>query len=97
MSLEHEPGGPTDYQALADTVLVRLTDGLGPEEAALGLAVLLNRAGARLHTLTRGEASARKSQPEWPAWAQLQNASRTLVLQASTCRDLAARLAGRRQ
>ncbi|MDQ6674842.1 MAG: hypothetical protein M3069_29575 [Chloroflexota bacterium] len=80
-----------------DALLTRLTEGLAPEEAALALAVLLNRAGARLHTLTRGQASARKEQPEWPAWAQLQNASRTLVLHASTCRDLAARLAGRRR
>ena len=93
MSLEHPAG---DYQALADTLLAGLADGLGPEDAALALAVLLNRAGARLHNLSRGEASARKDRPEWPAWAQLQNASRTLVLQASTCRDLAARLAGRR-
>jgi len=45
----------------------------------------------------RAEAGARKDQPDWPLWAQLQNASRSLVLQASTCRDLAARLAGRRR
>ena len=94
MSLE-DPAG--DYQALADTLLTSLADGLGPADAALALAVLLNRAGTRLHNLARGEASAHKEQPEWPAWAQLQNASRTLVLHASTCRDLAARLAGRRQ
>ena len=54
--------------------------------------MLLNRAAARLHTLSRAQASAHKDAPEWPAWAQLQNASRALVLQASTCRDLAARL-----
>jgi hypothetical protein len=94
VSLE-DPAG--DYQALADTLLTSLADGLGPADAALALAVLLNRAGTRLHNLARGEASAHKEQPEWPAWAQLQNASRTLVLHASTCRDLAARLAGRRQ
>jgi hypothetical protein len=54
--------------------------------------VLVNRAGTRLHNLARGEAAAHKDQPEWPAWAQLQNAARGLVLQASTCRDLASRL-----
>jgi hypothetical protein len=86
-----------DYQALADALLAGFADGLGPEEAALALAVLVNRAGTRLHNLSRGEASAHKDLPEWPAWAQLQNASRTMVLQASTCRDLAARLAGRRK
>jgi hypothetical protein len=58
--------------------------------------MLANRTVARLHALSRAEAAARKDQPDWPAWAQLQNASRTLVLQASTCRDLALRLAGRR-
>jgi len=94
---EPQPGGQADYQVLADAVLDGLAQGGRPEDAALALAVLLNRAGTRLHNLTRGEAAARKEQPEWPAWAQLQNASRTLVLQASTCRDLAARLAGRRQ
>jgi len=86
------PGGP---DALIDTLL----EGLGPEDSAKALATLVNRAVARLHTLSRAEATARKDQPDWPVWAQLQNASRSLVLQASTCRDLAARLVagGRRQ
>jgi hypothetical protein len=89
--------GQGDYQVLADSLLASLAEGRGPEDAALALAVLVNRAGTRLHNLARGEAGARKAQPEWPAWAQLQNASRNMLLQASTCRDLAARLAGRRQ
>jgi hypothetical protein len=46
----------------------------------------------QLHTLARTEAARRKDTPGWPAWAQLQNAARSLVLQASTCRDLARRL-----
>jgi len=90
-------GQGDDFQTLADALIASLAEGRPPEEAALALAVLVNRAGTRLHNLTRGEASARKEQPEWPGWAQLQNASRTLVLQASTCRDLAARLAGRKR
>jgi hypothetical protein len=72
-------------------------DGLEPEEAALALSVLVNRAGTRLHNIARAESSARKGEPDWPAWAALQNATRTLVLQASTCRDLAAKLTGRRR
>ncbi len=88
--------GERDLPAEADAVLGQLTDGLGPEEAALALAVVANRTAARLHTLSRHEAAERKEQPEWPAWAQLQNAARTMVLQASTCRDLAARLLGRK-
>ena len=86
-----------DYQAAADETLVGFVDGLATEEAALALAVLVNRAVTRLHNLSRGEATARKEQPDWPMWAQLQNVARSLVLQASTCRDLAARIAGRRQ
>ena len=81
-----------DLPAVADAALTQLTVGLGPAEAAFALAVLANRAAARLHTLSRTEALTRKAQPDWPAWAQLQNATRTMVIQASTCRDLAARL-----
>ncbi len=88
--------GERDPQAEADAVLAHLTDGLSPDQAALALAVLANRTAARLHTLSRNEAGERKEQPDWPAWAQLQNAARTMVLQASTCRDLAARLLGRK-
>jgi hypothetical protein len=77
-----------------DNFIEALLEGLGPEASAVALAGLLNRAASRLHTLSRSEASAHKEQPEWPAWAQLQNASRALVLQSSTCRDLAARLPG---
>ena len=85
-----------DFQSEADATLAQLTDGLGPTEAAMVLAVLANRTAARLHTLSRHEAAERKEQPDWPAWAQLQNAARTMVLQASTCRDLAARLLGQK-
>jgi len=84
--------GERDLPAEADALLTRLADGLGPAEAALALAILSNRTAARLHNLSRHESAARKEQPDWPAWAQLQNATRTMVLQASTCRDLAARL-----
>jgi hypothetical protein len=89
-------GAARDFQREADALLAGLADRLEAEEAALALAVLISRAVTRLHNLSRAEASARKDQPEWPLWAQLQNASRSLVLQASTCRDLAARLAGHR-
>jgi hypothetical protein len=82
-----------------DALIDALLEGLGPEDSARALATLVTRAVARLHGLSRAEATARKDQPDWPVWAQLQNASRSLVLQASTCRDLAARLlgGGRRQ
>ena len=86
-----------DYQSEADGFLHTLTDGLQPDEAARALAILAHRTVTRLHNLSRIEATARKDQHDWPAWAQLQNASRTLILQASTCRDLALRLVGRRE
>lgn len=92
-----EDAGARDYQAEADSHLSEATLGLAPEEESLALAVLLNRAATRLHNLARAESTARKGEPEWATWAQLQNAARQAVLQASTGRDLAARLAGRRR
>jgi hypothetical protein len=89
--------GQRDFQREADELIGGFAAGLEPTEVALALAVLVGRSVTRLHNLARSEATARKEQADWPLWAQLQNASRSLVLQASTCRDLAARLAGRRQ
>jgi hypothetical protein len=83
---------PSDVTARVDAAIAELTSALAPEDAAQVLAILANRTATRLHTLTRSESTARKEQPDWPVWAQLQNASRSLVLQASTCRDLAQRL-----
>ncbi len=88
---------PRDYQAEADAFLASSTADLPPSDAALVLAVVANRAASRLHNLARGESTACKGTPAWPSWAALQNAARNVVLQASTCRDLAARLAGRRR
>ena len=92
-----DEGSARDYQSEADGHLADATAGLTPEEEALSLAVLLNRAATRLHNLARAESAERKGQPDWAVWAQLQNAARQAVLQASTSRDLAARLAGRRR
>ncbi len=75
-----------------EAVVTQLTEGLAAPEAARVVAALAHRAAVRLHTLARTEAAGRKGAADWPAWAQVQNASRTLVLQASTCRDLAGRL-----
>jgi hypothetical protein len=89
--------GERDFAAEADAHLNQLVAGLPAEQAALALGVLANRVATRLHTLARAEATARKGQPDWPSWAQLQNAARNVVLQASTCRDLAQRLTGQRR
>jgi hypothetical protein len=83
-----------DVVAAADATLGAALDGLDAVEASQLLSALANRAAVRLHGLTRGEATARKGQADWAAWAALQNAARTLVLQSSTCRDMAGRLGG---
>lgn len=88
---------PRDYQAEADAAIARAVVGLEDAEAALLLAVLANRTATRLHNVARAASSAAKGAPEWPSWAALQNASRNVVLQSATARDLAARLAGRRR
>ena len=87
--------GERDVQAQADRLIKDFAAALGPAEAVYAVAVLANRAAAELHRLGRGEATARKGTPEWGSWASLQNAARSLVLQSSTARDLAAELAGR--
>lgn len=84
-----------DFQAEADRLIKGLAEGLTPEEAVYGVAVLANRAAAELHRLGRAEATARRGSPAWGNWAAFQNAARGLVLQSSTARDLAAKLAGR--
>jgi len=86
---------PRNDQAAADAALAAFVEGLAAADAAQALAVLVSRAATRLHNVARGEATAHKGEPAWPAWAALQNAARALVLQGSTCRDLASRLASR--
>jgi hypothetical protein len=81
-----------DFQSEADAALARLVAELEPSEAALALAVLLRRTATRLHGLARERSSAVRGEADWPSWAGLQNAARSVLLQASTCRDLAAKL-----
>jgi hypothetical protein len=67
------------------------------EERVARLAVLLNRTATELHRLARAEANERKGSPEWGAWASLQNTARGVVLQSSSLRDLAVRIAPHEQ
>ena len=88
--------GPAgDAQARVDALLREQTADSSPEEATYLLTLIANRAASELHRLTRQEASKRRESDEWGNWAALQNASRNVVLQTSTCRDLAARISGR--
>ena len=89
------PGG--EVQAEADRLIKALQADLGTETAVYVVAVLANRAAAELHRLAKGETTARKGTLEWGAWAALQNSARKLVLDSSTARDGAARLAGRQR
>jgi hypothetical protein len=82
----------SELQAEADAVVAQFIADRSPGDAAWALAVLATRVASRLHGQARAEATEHKNEPEWPAWAQLQNAARSLVLQASTCRDLAGRI-----
>ncbi len=78
---------PAFEAALADL----LATSPGEERARL-LANGLNRTAAALHRLARDEASARKGDRSWSAWAKLVNASRNAVLAASMCREVATTL-----
>ncbi|MBI2756615.1 MAG: hypothetical protein HYX52_07890 [Chloroflexi bacterium] len=89
---ESPRGGPSNVRKDADTLLADLLDGLAAAEASTVLAAVAHGAAVRLHKVARAEATARKGQPDWPVWAQLQNASRSLLLQASTCRDFSQKL-----
>ena len=88
-----ELAGEGRLQAAAEAAVAQLTADLAPEEAALVLALVLRRSATQLHMLSRQRATAVRGEPAWPSWAALQNAARSAVLQASTCRDLAAKLA----
>lgn len=83
---------PGDVPARVEALLAELVGEAEGADAAQLLAWLANRGAARLQTLSRAQATARKGEADWAVWAQLQNASRTLILQAATCRDLAQRL-----
>ena len=84
-----------NIQGEADRLIKELAAGLATEQTAYAVAVLANRAAGEAHRLAKVEAAARRGTPEWGSWAAFQNAARSLVLQSSTMRDVAAKLAGR--
>jgi len=86
---------PADAQAVADRLIRDLETGLAPEQAVYVVAVLANRSAAELHRLAKAQATATKGEPAWGTWASLQNAARRLVLDATSAREAAAKLAGR--
>src|SRR5690349_3091997 len=86
-----------DAQAAADRLIRELAAGLDPEQAAYVVAVLASRSSAELHRLAKAQMTATKGEPAWGSWASLQNAARRLVLDATSARDGAAKLAGHKR
>jgi hypothetical protein len=86
---------PPDAQAQVDGLIRELQGGLDDDQAVYMVALLANRAAAELHRLAKAQATATKGEPTWGSWASLQNAARRLVLDATSARDGAAKLAGR--
>ena len=86
---------PPDAQARVDGLIRELQQGLDADQAVYMVALLANRAAAELHRLAKAEATATKGELAWGNWASLQNAARRLVLDATSARDGAAKLAGR--
>jgi outer membrane autotransporter protein len=88
---------PTDAQALVDRLIRELQHGLRPEDAVYMVAVLANRSAAELHRLAKAQSTATKGTPAWGTWASWQNGARRLVLDATSARENAATLAGRKR
>lgn len=86
---------PADAQARIDSLIRDLQQGLDTDQAVYMVAVIANRAAAELHRLSKSQATATKGEPAWGNWASLQNAARRLVLDATSAREGAAKLAGR--
>ena len=92
-----EGKAPADAQARVDTLIRELELGLDIDQSAYMIALLANRSAAELHRLAKAQATLAKGAPEWGAWASLQNAARKLVLDATSAREGAAKLAGRQR
>ena len=89
---EHEPARlPKEVE---DAIRAAGAGG-APAQDALTLAAIANRAMAELNKLARAEASARRGQPDWGAWASLANAARDAILKTATCRKVATDLSRR--
>jgi hypothetical protein len=83
---------PTDAAPIPrelDAAIRGVSTAARPEQAALTLAAIANRAIAELNRMARAEANRRRGQPDWGAWASLANAARDAVLKLSACRRIA--------
>jgi hypothetical protein len=87
-----QPGPATPFPDIDDHVRAIARE-QEPAAAVLALALIVHRATNELQKLSRSEAGRRRGQPDWGAWASLQNATRDMVLKAATCRKTARQLA----
>ena len=78
--------------ALAGRLLEEALRSSDPVDQAADIVAVLHKAAVELNKVARARASATKGEPEWGSWAGLQNTTRSLVLQASTCRDLVGKI-----
>jgi len=88
-----EPGSPRPLPREVEEAIRAVPAAERPEQAALTLAAIANRAVAELNKLARAQSTARRGQPDWGAWAGLANTARDAVLRVATCRKVAAELA----
>jgi hypothetical protein len=79
----------------ANALLAEARDQVGSDRDVELLVLLLHRTAVELNKSARAKATSSKGTPEWGAWAGLQNTTRALVLQASTCRDIVRKLRDR--
>lgn len=85
--------GPAPLPSDIDSHLRAIAREQEPAAAVLALALIVHRATNELQKLSRREAGRRRGQPDWGAWASLQNATRDMVLKAATCRKTARQMA----
>lgn len=83
---------PVDPRAEAERVITSALEAWPEAERVRLLTALLHRASVELNKSARQRSNETRGQPEWGTWAGLQNTTRSLVLQASTCRDLVEKL-----
>ena len=79
----------------ANALLAEARDQVGSDRDVELLVLLLHRSAVELNKSARANATSSKGTPDWGAWAGLQNTTRGLVLQASTCRDIVRKLRDR--
>jgi hypothetical protein len=78
----------------ANALLAEARGQIGGDHDVEFLVLLLHRTAVELNKAARSKTADSKGTPEWGAWAGLQNTTRGLVLQASTCRDIVRKVTG---